>query len=126
MEAAAGRSAQPLRRCLRTDRAFLLFRLDNHVGISNAASVAFCTAIIGVSLSRATTFLRWIRPTLLSRRAVGTRQDDGVSVGIAQPKLPVVRTAIAGRRIAMARHQHLRVHLLRPGNGGVEVLELEP
>ena len=59
-------------------------------------------------------------------RPVGAGQDHGVAVGIAQPDFPMVGAAVARGRIAMARHQHVRLHPLRAGDRGIDVVDLEP
>jgi len=61
------------------------------------------------------------------RFAVGAGQHDGVAVEVAQPDLPVGRTArLALGRVAVHGEHDVGAELAGPGDGLVEVLDLEP
>lgn len=72
---------------------------------------------------------RWCRALGLGQRVltIGTREDDGVAVAVTDPELAVRGTArFTFRRVAMHRHDDLRVQLLRANDCGIEVVDLEP
>src|SRR6266508_883984 len=58
--------------------------------------------------------------------AVGAGQDDGVAVGVAEPDLTVGGAAGPVGRVAVGRADDLGSQLVGPGDGGVEVVDLEP
>jgi len=62
----------------------------------------------------------------LSRRTVGTCQHNGVAIGIVQPAFPVVRPTAAGRWVAVARQEDVRLHLHGTSHRGIEIVHLEP
>src|SRR5262249_28915484 len=65
-------------------------------------------------------------PTASPRRTIRTGEYDGVAVGIAQPAFPVVRTAVAGRRIAVLRQDDFRLEGGDAGQGSIEIVDLKP
>src|SRR5262245_53115175 len=70
--------------------------------------------------------LRISRPPIAIRCSVGAGEHDEVSVGIAQPAFPIVRSAVPLRRITMAGQHDLGSHLFRARYGGIEVVNLKP
>ena len=58
--------------------------------------------------------------------SVRTGDDDGVTVRVAHPALPVIRAAVAVGRIAVAGHNYLDSHFIGALDDGVEVVDLEP
>ncbi len=60
------------------------------------------------------------------RRSIRAGEHDCVTVRIAQPEFPMIGTAVATGRVAMAWHDDLGVQALSARNRRVEVAQLEP
>jgi hypothetical protein len=60
------------------------------------------------------------------RGPIRAGEHDGVAVGVTKPDFPVVWSAIALGRIAVARKDNFRAEFLHPGRGGIEVFDFEP
>lgn len=58
--------------------------------------------------------------------AVGAGENDGVTVGIAEPAFPMIGAAVAGGRVAVPRKEDAGAEGGGAGEGGVEVVEFEP
>lgn len=69
---------------------------------------------------------RLLRPPGAVCGPVRTGEHDRVAVRVAKPDLPVVRSAVAVRRVAMAGKNNLCGEVGCPGDGGVEIAHFEP
>ena len=59
-------------------------------------------------------------------RSIGAGNDDHIAVGVSHPALPVIRSAIALRRVSVSRQDDFHIHFGGALHHGVKVVDLEP
>src|SRR5688572_25641470 len=58
--------------------------------------------------------------------AIRAGEDDGVTIGIAEPDLPMVGTAVPLRRVAMRWFDDFRLQLRRTSDRVVKIIDFKP